>query len=125
MLLTAGIPTFVITPFIFIRWGMGLYALDIPLTVALAGLLLGVSLWLTYHGRWRFGGYMLLATVFALAINTNYLQGAGTTALPHYASVLVLAAMLHGIRVQLAILGLCLGSYVGISWAHIQGHVPN
>jgi len=124
MLVIAGVPTSIMMPLAIIGWGVGLYPVDVPIAVVLGGLLLGASLWLAQRGHWRFGSYMLPAMEFAIALQINYSQGAGTTALAYYACTLVLAAMLHGVRVQLLTLALCLTSYVGISWAHVQGYLP-
>ncbi len=101
----------------------GILTVSFPLISSFATALLLSGLWLSRHAHWRAGGYILLSVVFANALYNNYVDGAGTTAIAYYTVVMVLSVMLLGLNSMWVSLALCLGSYLLMGVAHVQGYL--
>lgn len=93
----------------------------IPITLAT---LWALSWWLTDLGYLRIGGLIPLLMFFAFALQTNYIEGAETSAILLYVAVIILAAMLQGGIAHWVVLVLSIGAYLGIDWALGQNLLP-
>ncbi len=83
----------------------------------------GGGLGVAYRGRWRWASYLPTLLIFATAVYGNYIGGIGAPAMLLYALAIMLSAVLQGGWAQWIALGLSLGSYVGLGYAHANGYI--
>ncbi len=113
----------VVTPITLVAFMLGLLKPDFPSIAGLITLFVLGSWGLAYYGVWRVSRYILLVVLFLNAFYNNYTDGLGTTGMAYYTLVILTAAMLVGVKEMWGVVILCLASYWGLGWLHLQGYI--
>jgi anti-anti-sigma regulatory factor len=113
----------VVTPLTLVAFMLGLLNPNFPFISGLITLFALGSWGLAYHGYWRLSSYILLIVLFLNAFFNNYTDGIGTTGMAYYTLVILMTAMLTGIKQMWGAIALCLLSYWGLGWLHVHGYL--
>lgn len=99
-------------------WLLGLFALEDFFIMLLLTSSAVASLWWAQRGHWRWSSYYPPLLCFLLAVYLNSLGGLATTGILFYALSILLTGMLHSVRSQWYLIGLCLVVYLVVGWLH-------
>ncbi|MCK4832052.1 MAG: PAS domain S-box protein, partial [Anaerolineales bacterium] len=97
---------------IAMAWRAGLLVLSDLLIMLLLILPIAGGWWLADRGRWRLSRYIPLSLFFMLAVGLTSITGPLTFGVVFFVIAIMLAGMLHGNKVQWAVVGLSIGAYL-------------
>ncbi len=97
---------------IAIAWRARMLVLSDLLIMLLLILPIAGGWWLADRGRWRLSRYIPLSLFFMLAVGLTSITGPLTLGVVFFVIAIMLAGMLHGNKVQWAVVGLSIGAYL-------------
>ncbi len=112
ILVMIGAVFLVLALVIAIGWLAQLLLLVDVVIMLLLILPIGGGWWLADRGGWRLSRYIPLVLFFMLALGLTLKSGPLTLGVVFFVIAIMLAGMLHGIRMQWAVVGLSIGAYL-------------
>ena len=112
-----GVVLGVFTLVIAFGWGVGVFDFEGVAIMLLMDVPIAAGWWLARHKHWRLARYIPIAVTFGLALYGTFYVGLVTTLVLFYVLAILLAAILHGGRVQWIVLGLSILSHLVVGWS--------